>query len=139
MFFTSLGAATLLPFGSEPLFLGYLILDDINQFWLFFWASFGNIIGGAINYWCGIKFLQGNQKFNLIKPDHLAKAQKFFDKYGGYTLLFSWAPIVGDAFTMIAGISRYSLWKFMILMSAGKILRFLFLWGSVIGFQKFWG
>ena len=133
MFFTSFGAATLLPFGSEPVFLGYLAFGEINAYWLFFIASLGNILGGVVNYYCGIyvdKFAKGKW---------IDKAKELFHKYGGWSLLFSWVFIIGDPLTIVAGLARYPFWKFFILMSIGKILRFLFLWGSVIGYFKLVG
>lgn len=139
MFVTAFGAATLLPFGSEAVFLAYLLDKDILPLWLIIAASSGNILGGVFNYWCGIKIIEGNTKFKMVKAEHLSNGTALFEKYGAICLLFSWAPVVGDAFTVIAGMSRYSYVKFFILMAIGKILRFLFLWASFIGLVKLWG
>ena len=60
-------------------------------------------------------------------PASIIKFKEFFDKYGGYTLLLSWVPIIGDPITFIAGILKYDLKKFIILVVIAKFLRYVFL------------
>ena len=63
----------------------------------------------------------------LIKKEQLNKAEIFFNKYGGVSLLFSWMPIIGDPLTFVAGVLRYELKKFLILVALAKFGRYLFL------------
>jgi membrane protein YqaA with SNARE-associated domain len=139
MFLTAFGAATLLPFGSEPLFIGYLVTQSAPALPLFIVASVGNILGGVVNYYCGIGLEKGNNRFSWVAGKHIEKAKYYFNRFGGYTLLFSWVFILGDPLTVVAGIARYPFWKFLILMSIGKIARFAFLWAGVMGYYIFTG
>jgi membrane protein YqaA with SNARE-associated domain len=133
MFLWSFGAATMLPIGCEAIYIGYLALSDVNALWLFIVASLANILGGVVNYYMGL----GVDK--IAHNKWLDKAKALFTRFGGYTLLFSWVFIIGDPLTMVAGLARYNFWKFLILMSIGKVFRFLFLWAGVIGYFKITG
>jgi membrane protein YqaA with SNARE-associated domain len=138
MFLTSFGAATLLPFGCEAIYIAYLA-KGIEPFSLTFVASVANILGGVVNYYIGLWLHKKNDTKHLVSEKRLATAKTLFDKYGGLSLLFSWVFILGDPLTIAAGVLRYNFWKFLALMSLGKIARFLFLWAGVVGFMKLWG
>ena len=57
----------------------------------------------------------------------ILKLKNYFDKYGFYCLLFSWLPIIGDPLTFVAGILKYDLKKFVIIITLAKFLRYLFI------------
>jgi membrane protein YqaA with SNARE-associated domain len=59
----------------------------------------------------------------------LTRAAEWFTRYGKWSLLFAWAPIVGDALTVIAGLARVPLWQLALLAGAGKLARYLSLAG----------
>lgn len=130
MFFFSLGASAPLPLGSAAVFVAYLALGDIHQTWLFVAALTGNILGGIVNYYCGL-FVD-----SYAKGKYIEKAKELFTRFGGWTLIFSWVYLIGFSLTVVAGMTRYSLWKFIFFISIGKALRFLFLWASVLGFMS---
>ena len=46
-------------------------------------------------------------------------------KYGKWSLLFAWLPIVGDPLTFVAGTMRISFLNFLILVAIGKVGRYL--------------
>ena len=66
----------------------------------------------------------------VLDEKKILKGQKYFNKYGGYSLLLSWVPIIGDPITFIAGIVKYNFKKFLILVLIAKGGRYLFLIAS---------
>ena len=57
----------------------------------------------------------------------ILKSKSYFDKYGSISLLFSWLPIIGDPITFVAGILKYDLKKFIVLVVIAKLSRYLFI------------
>ena len=52
------------------------------------------------------------------------KARDSFSKYGGWTLLFSWMPIIGDPLTFIAGVLKYDFKWFVVIVALAKATRY---------------
>ena len=50
----------------------------------------------------------------------MEKARGFFDTFGGWTLLLSWVPIIGDPLTFIAGVLRYNFKRFVLIVAVAK-------------------
>ncbi|MBE0492649.1 MAG: DedA family protein [Sulfurospirillum sp.] len=126
LFFISLGSATLLIGGSE-VFLLYLYTQDYNPLLLLLVATSGNTLGSVINYALGKYASVWALEKNYIKALHVEKSKAYFDRYGNLALLFSWAPIIGDPITFVAGILQYNFWKFLILVTLAKCARYAFL------------
>ncbi len=126
LFFTALISATLFPLGSEALLL-YDLNINLNIYLLFIFATLGNTLGSTINYWLGLKGETYLVQKRVLEEQKILKAKKYFDKYGGYSLLFSWLPIIGDPITFIAGIVKYNFKKFIVLVLIAKSSRYLFL------------
>ena len=126
LFITSLISATLFPLGSEALLL-YDIKEGYNLYLLLLFATIGNSLGSIINYFLGLKGEEYLLKKSLIKESYIIKCKKYFDKYGLYTILFSWLPIIGDPITFVAGILKYDFKKFLFLVIIAKFSRYLFL------------
>ncbi|MDX9900623.1 MAG: YqaA family protein [Aliarcobacter sp.] len=126
LFITSLISATLFPLGSEALLI-YDIKEGYNLYLLLLFATIGNSLGSIINYFLGLKGEEYLLKKSLIKESYIIKCKKYFDKYGLYTILFSWLPIIGDPITFVAGILKYDFKKFLFLVIIAKFSRYLFL------------
>jgi membrane protein YqaA with SNARE-associated domain len=124
--FVAFISATLFPLGSEALFL-YDLNNNYNPYLLLIFVSIGNILGSILNYYLGLKGEEFLQNKRVINANKLSKAKKFFDKYAGYSLLLAWVPIIGDPLTFIAGILKYDIKKFILLVSISKISRYLFI------------
>jgi membrane protein YqaA with SNARE-associated domain len=60
-----------------------------------------------------------------IKPAALARAERWYARYGRWSLLLSWAPVIGDPLTMIAGVLREPLWSFTAIVTIAKVARYL--------------
>ncbi len=126
LFISALVSATLFPLGSEALLI-YDIKQGYNLFLLIFFASLGNILGSVINYYLGLKGEEYLESKKILKKQKIEKYKNFFDKYGAFSLLLSWAPIIGDPITLIAGILKYDIKKFLLLVSISKTLRYVIL------------
>ena len=129
LFFIALISATLLPMGSEALLLYDLSLE-LNLYLLLLTATLGNSLGSIINYYLGLKGEEYLLSKKMIKEQQIIKAKKYFDKYGNYTLLLSWVPIIGDPITFIAGVLKYNIRKFIVLIVIAKGGRYLFVIAS---------
>jgi membrane protein YqaA with SNARE-associated domain len=63
-----------------------------------------------------------------IKQRALERAEGWYRRFGRWTLLLSWTPVVGDPLTMIAGVLREPLWSFLLIVGIAKTGRYLALW-----------
>ena len=121
-------AATFLPFSSEVILTTMYLSKNFNIFILLIVASTGNILGSLFNWYLGKKILIfKDKKWFPISDDKLKKSEKFFQKYGVWSLLLAWVPIIGDPLTMIAGVLRIKLIVFLIFVSISKISRYVFI------------
>ena len=126
LFFSALISATLFPLGSEALLI-YDIKEGYDVTLLLIFATIGNSLGSIINYYMGLKGEEYLIEKKLLKEKHIIFGKKYFDKYGFITILLSWLPIVGDTFTCVAGILKYDIKKFTILVVISKLSRYLFI------------
>ena len=125
--------ATIVPFGSEVYFATLLSLGKYNNFLLLVSASVGNVLGSVFNWICGyyINYFIKKSWFP-IKKDKIKKGTDLFNKYGKWSLLLSWVPFVGDPITFVAGTLRFSFIPFIILVSIGKVGRYLIIYLSIL-------
>lgn len=130
LFINALGAASILPLASEPLYLA--LLHTHSQAWFGLWlcATLANTLGGVCNWWLGryLRRWQQQRWFPVQRP-LLRRASRSFRRYGIWSLLFSWLPVIGDAFTVLAGLLRLPLRYFVPLVAIGKGLRYAMLTG----------
>jgi membrane protein YqaA with SNARE-associated domain len=128
LFIVSFLAATILPFSSEAILATYLLSETYNKFFLIFIASFGNILGSIFNWFLGIYFLKfQNKKWFPFTNTQIDRSSRWFKKYGKWSLLFAWVPIIGDPITFVAGTMRIKFLIFLLLVSFGKIMRYFFI------------
>ena len=131
LFITAFISATIFPLGSEALLI-YDLKEGYNSYLLLFFATLGNSLGSVVNYFLGLKGEEYLIKKNLIKEKYILKSKSYFDKYGGFCLLFSWVPIIGDPITFAAGILKYNFLRFLLFVVISKFLRYLFIILTVI-------
>ena len=125
--------ATIIPFGSEIYFITLLSLEKYNHFILFLVVSVGNVLGSLFNWICGfyINFFIKKSWFP-INNKIIDRGNKLFIKYGKWSLLISWFPLIGDPITFAAGTLRYPIIPFLVLVSIGKVGRYLIIYLSII-------
>jgi membrane protein YqaA with SNARE-associated domain len=125
LFLSALISATAFPGQSEAL-LAVLVASSPSPWILVAVASIGNILGSVINWLLG----RGVERFRErrwfpVKPAELARVQGWYQRYGKWSLLLSWAPIIGDPLTLIAGVLREPFPIFLVLVSIAKTLRYV--------------
>ncbi|MEL0633566.1 YqaA family protein [Pseudoalteromonas carrageenovora] len=137
LFVSAFISATLLPSSSEVIMVGMLSQATVNLWLLWCVATLGNVLGSCVNYWLGTQVLRfKNKKWFPVSAKGLEKAQDQFNRYGVYSLLFAWLPIVGDPLTVIGGIFKVRFSVFLILVTLGKGARYLAVIALAIGIDK---
>ena len=97
--------------GNLPLLTGLLIVAAV--------------LGDAVNYWIGYRL--GPAVFNredsrLLNKKHLLKAQEFYEKYGGKTIILArFVPIVRTFAPFVAGVGRMNFFRFWLFNIVGGI------------------
>ena len=129
LFLSAFGAATLLPLQSEVVLVGLLAQMQYPVWLLVAVASLGNILGSCVNWWLGLKVEQyKNKKWFPVSEQKMLQAQGIYQKYGFWSLLLSWIPIIGDPITLIAGLLKENFVRFVVMVSIAKIGRYLFVY-----------
>jgi len=126
LFIISFLAATILPFSSELTLAGLMATPSYDNLLLLAVASLGNILGSVVNWILG--FYSRNlskKKWFLFKDKKIEKSSRWFNKFGRWSLLFAWVPIIGDPLTLAAGLLRVKFIEFLILVTIGKVSRYL--------------
>ena len=119
-------AATLLPLSSELVLVGLLAAGGYDVGLLWFAATLGNSLGAAVNWALGRYCLRWRERrwFPISGPA-LERAGRWFRRFGVWSLVMAWLPVVGDPLTFAAGVMRVNFWLFMALVAAGKGARYL--------------
>ena len=127
LFLAALIAATLLPAQSEAVLVA-LLLDGGDPVLLVAVATAGNVLGSLVNWWLGLQVqrFQGRRWFP-VSPARLERAQAWYRRYGRWSLLLSWAPVIGDPITLAAGVMREPLRVFLPLVFIAKAMRYIVL------------
>jgi membrane protein YqaA with SNARE-associated domain len=126
LFLTAFLAATVLPAQSEFLLAGLHLTGRYDRFVLVAVATAGNVLGSVINWVLGRYLIHfQDRRWFPIKGHALKKATPAYQRWGVWTLLLAWAPLIGDSLTLVAGVFRTPLWVFVPLVAAGKLARYL--------------
>jgi len=117
-------SATLLPMGSEAVLLYDLNLEETSVGLLWLCATLGNTLGAVVNYWLGLKGESFLEKRGYLSAKKMQRAHVRFEKWGGWVLLLSWVPVIGDPLTFIAGVLRFHFWTFLWVVAVAKGVRY---------------
>ncbi|OLT08338.1 hypothetical protein BJF90_12655 [Pseudonocardia sp. CNS-004] len=95
------------------------------------------IIGNATGYWIGHKAgpaIFDKPESRLFKPEHVAKTQGFFDKYGNRAIVLArFVPIVRTFITVMAGVGRMDPKRYFTYSLVGGIA-----WAAGVTVLGFW-
>lgn len=134
LFIAAFGAASLLPMQSEAVLVGMLLSGQYSATTLLAVATLGNVLGSVLNWGLGRSVEHWRHKrWFPVSDAKLNKAQAFYLRYGRWSLLLSWVPIIGDPLTMIAGVMREPLWRFLLIVTLAKGARYLALTAVTLG------
>ena len=128
LFLITFLAATILPFSSEFTLGGLISTNNYNNLLLIIFASLGNVLGSTLNWVLGFYFRNlSTKKWFPFQDNQINKASSWFKRFGQWSLLFAWVPFVGDPLTLVAGLLRVNFLNFIILVSIGKVSRYIFI------------
>ena len=128
LFASALIAATLLPMQSEAVLVALLVTGEHSISGLLIVATLGNVLGSLVNWIMGRFLLRFKDRRWFPASDaQIERAQGWYQRYGRWSLLGSWMPIIGDPLTVVAGLMREPLLSFVVLVTLAKGARYLFL------------
>ncbi len=130
LFLVAFSAATLLPGGSEAALLALDALGGRSTLTLLAVASAGNVLGAVANYWLGRGALRfQDRRWFPVSPAALEKGRAWFARWGQWSVLLAWVPVIGDPITVAAGVMRMNFALFTLLVTLSKTLRYMALLG----------
>lgn len=126
LFLASFLAATLLPAQSELLLAGLLTQEAAPAWLLLTVATLGNTAGSSVNWLLGRGLVRyRGRRWFPVSPAALARAEGWYRRYGRWSLLLSWAPVIGDPLTLAAGMLREPFLSFVSITLVAKLGRYL--------------
>ena len=124
LFILAFFAATILPLGSEWM-LATLLLVGYDPVVSVSVATVGNSLGAlttyAIGVWGGPWLIE---RVLRVDPSRREQAEQFYSRYGVWSLLLSWVPVIGDPLCLVGGLMRVPLLHYSILVTIGKYVRY---------------
>jgi Predicted membrane protein len=134
LFIASFLAATILPMQSEAVLVGLLLTGDHSVAALLTVASCGNVLGSVCNWWLGRTVERYRHRpWFPVSEQRLCRARQWYRRYGRWSLLLSWVPVIGDPLTVAAGVMREPLFVFLIIVTVVKTGRYLVLAAVTVG------
>ncbi len=125
MLASAFGAATLLFLPSEAVLVAQIKAGLAPTPALLVAATIGNVAGSAFNWWLGVNARRfEDRRWFPFAPATIAVASDRFQRWGLWSLLLAWVPIIGDPLTFIAGVLRVQFRYFLPLVAIGKAARY---------------
>ena len=126
IFASAFVSATLLPAQSEAVLGALLANGGHSAVLLIAVATLGNTLGAATNWLLGLYVNRFKDRHWFpVKPERLEQAERWYRRWGRWSLLLSWAPVFGDALCLAAGVLREPFRSFFCIVLAAKFLRYL--------------
>lgn len=120
----------MLPGTSELLLVGLALAEAAPVGLLLLVAGAANVAGSCVNWLIGRQAdrLRGTRWFP-VSEEAMLKAEGWYRRYGSWSILASWLPVVGDPLTVVAGILRMPFGIFLLLVCLAKFGRYaVLLW-----------
>mgnify|MGYP003492738639 FL=1 len=119
-------AATIIPAQSEAVLTAMLVAGEQPWQTLLVVTSIGNVLGSCLNWLLGRLINRfRDRKWFPVDRTSLHKAENWYRKYGRWSLLLSWVPIIGDPLTVAAGVMREPFPVFLAIVTIAKVSRYL--------------
>ncbi|EJL54674.1 putative membrane protein [Rhizobium sp. CF122] len=134
LFLVAFAAATIFPMQSEAGLVGLVLTGQHPVLALIVVETTGNVLGSTVNWLLGVGIERFRDKrwFPVSQPA-LDKAQRWYHRYGKWSLLLSWMPIIGDPITIVAGVLREPFPMFLLLVTIAKTVRYGVLAAATLG------
>jgi len=134
LFVAALAAGSILPVPSEAALVAVILTSDDPVWIAVAVATAGNVTGSVINWFLGrgIESLRGTRWFPASEAS-IERTRRWYHKYGRWSLLLSFIPIIGDPLTIVAGVMREPLWFFMIVVTIAKLGRYVVVAAVTVG------
>jgi membrane protein DedA with SNARE-associated domain len=136
VFVLMLAESACIPIPSEAtmLFAGFAVADPggsaahhhLTMVGIVTAGVLGNLVGSWIAYGVGragrVELVERHGRWLRLKPSHLARADRWFERYGSAAVFFGrMLPIVRTFISLPAGVARMSFWRFTTLTLAGCV------------------
>ena len=132
LFMTAFLAATIFPAQSEILLAGMHVSGAYDHLALLLVATVGNVLGSVVNWAIGRYLMHfQDRRWFPIKPAMVDRATRWYGRFGVWSLLLAWMPVIGDPLTLVAGILRVDVRLFLLLVTLGKGARYAALVAAV--------
>jgi membrane protein YqaA with SNARE-associated domain len=136
LFLAAFAAATLLPMGSEAALVALLIAETHAPWLLIAVASLGNVAGSVVNWALGRSIERFRDRcWFPADAVSLDRAQGWYRRWGRWSLLLSWVPVIGDPLTVIAGVMRERFVPFLVVVAIAKVGRYLVVAAVTLGWS----
>lgn len=134
LFLAAFLAATIVPAQSEAVLVGLILAKDQPVVLLLLVATTGNVLGSVVNWLLG-RFIEHfrSRPWFPVSEQKLARAEAWYRRFGIWSLLLSWVPIIGDPLTVVAGLLRTPFLTFLILVTIAKAGRYAVLAAITLG------
>ena len=136
LFVSAFLSATLLPGSSEAALVALLALGRSDPVLLVAVATAGNGLGSVVNWAIGRFFAEfSERRWFPVSAAAFERATAWYGRFGVWSLLLSWVPVIGDPLTVAAGVLRVGLWRFVALVTIGKAARYAFIALAMAGWM----
>ncbi|KQV68201.1 YqaA family protein [Rhizobium sp. Root1220] len=134
LFLAAFAAATIFPMQSEAALVALILAQKYPIAALIAVATLGNVLGSTVNWLLGAGIERfRDRRWFPASPSTLDKAQRWYRRYGKWSLLLSWMPVIGDPITVVAGVLREPLPMFLLLVTIAKTARYVVLTAVTLG------
>jgi membrane protein YqaA with SNARE-associated domain len=125
LFVSAFVSATLVPMSSEAVLAALIAAQGWDVVLLVLVATAGNTLGAVVNWGLGQFCLHWrDSRWFPVSAEKLDAGSAWFRRFGVWSLLFAWLPVVGDPLTFAAGIARVRFPLFLTLVLIGKGARY---------------
>ena len=132
LFVSAFTSATLLPGSSEAVLAGVIAFGSASIWSAVVVATLGNTLGSVVNWGMGLfaARFRHHRRFPLTAEQY-ERYSDIYAKWGVWSLLLSWTPVIGDPLTVVAGVMRTPIWLFLPLVMFAKGARYIVVAGVV--------
>ena len=130
LFVSAFLSATLLPGTSEIALTGVIAADRVPVVTAILVATIANTLGSCLNWGIG-RYFAGFQdhRWFPVPAGKFNRYSDWFRRWGLWSLLMSWVPVIGDPLTVIAGIARTPIVIFTLIVFIAKGVRYVMVAG----------